>query len=284
MRSFFCAKIGNRAILIWIVLAINILACSNSKKEQESKLVEQINYQMRQGRIDSADILYSKLTKVSPSFDHFNDYGVFLLDQKHYDSAIQLFEKCLKIDSTSSQVNTNLAYCYYYKERFDEAFYHAAKAVKYNGESVEGNSVMGYILFWTGRYEESVNYLQKSFTIDSTRKNDALYLGTALNHLGEHSDAAKVLNGYIKQYPADREGLLQRGLAYFGMDKYAMATPDFRKAAALDSTSSAFIYLAQINYHSGEFDSACFFLKISEKHTVFSLEDEVKKKFCEGRQ
>lgn len=212
------------------ILILGLAVCSTARlfsQTSEAALrgeFEKGEKALAEGRLQEADAIYQKLTRVAPGVAEFyGRLGLVYFEEKRFDDAVPVLRQALKLKP--SLPNTDI--------------------------------LLAMSLSETGRYKEALPGLDKGYkhgNDGALKRMCGLQLMRAYTGLSRDSDAVQVALEMTRGYPKDPEVLFHAGrlfgnYAYLSMQKLAEVAPHsiwFHEAAA-DAYQSAGSYDMAVN-------------------------------------
>jgi tetratricopeptide (TPR) repeat protein len=199
-----------------------------------ARAVEEAAGYYRQGRLDDADKLCTRVLKAAPDwFDALHLAGLVKLDAGKAAAAQMLLAKALKLNPRSPQVLANLARTLSALNRDDEAMATLDQALAMAPDSVDTINIRGNVLLKLNRADEAVAAFERVLTLAPQFLGARANLGTALARLGRFEEALTQYDALLAMHPAQPELLVNRGSALTSLGRLDEAVEAFDRALAL---------------------------------------------------
>jgi tetratricopeptide (TPR) repeat protein len=199
-----------------------------------ARAVEEAAGYYRQGRLDDADKLCTRVLKAAPDwFDALHLAGLVKLDAGKAAAAQMLLAKALKLNPRSPQVLANLARALSALNRDDEAMVTLDQALAIAPDSVDTINIRGNVLLKLNRADEAVAAFERVLTLAPQFLGARANLGTALARLGRFEEALTQYDALLAMHPAQPELLVNRGSALTSLGRLDEAIEAFGRALAL---------------------------------------------------
>ncbi len=132
--------------------------------------------------------LYVKSRKIDDAYNQFllfeksypDDYivilniGKILIKKREYQTAIQYFQKTLKLHSTDSDAIAGIGICYYYLGDIEKAYENLEQATKLDRRNTEAHYYMALVLYKKRLYDQAIIEYENSMR-DKSLKLQSLY-------------------------------------------------------------------------------------------------------------
>jgi tetratricopeptide (TPR) repeat protein len=199
-----------------------------------ARAVEEAAGYYRQGRLDDADKLCTRVLKAAPDwFDALHLAGLVKLDAGKAAAAQVLLAKALKLNPRSPQVLANLARTLSALNRDDEAMATLDQALALAPDSIDTINIRGNVLLKLNRAEEAVAAFERVVGLAPQFLGARANLGTALARLGRFEEALAQYDALLAVHPAQQELLVNRGSALTSLGRLDEAVETFDRALAL---------------------------------------------------
>ncbi|MCE1245429.1 MAG: tetratricopeptide repeat protein [Firmicutes bacterium] len=176
-----------------------------------------------------------KASKLKDSVTIRNLMGIALYRQGKFEDAFKQYAAAQGMEPENVDVQSNLG-LYYYEIKHDpaKAREYYEKALKTNPTSSELNRRMGNILQLENDYDAAVERYRKSLESDPGNKDAMMDLAFALYQIGDFEESMKTVGGLLEKNKEIPLALVLRGMLYLhqkdGKDK---AKADFEQAAKI---------------------------------------------------
>jgi len=188
----------------------------------------------RQGRLDDADRLCTRILKAAPDhFDALHLAGLVKLDAGKAAAAQGLLARALKLQPGSAPVLANLGRTLSALNRDDEALAAIDKALTLAPTSFEALNHRGNVLLKLGRAQEAAEAFGRVMAIEPRFLGARANLGSALAGLGRFEEAVAQYDALLAAHPSHPETLSNRGTALTSLGRLDEAIASFDRALAL---------------------------------------------------
>lgn len=144
----------------------------------------------RAGNFPGAEQLYRQILDVEPRHSNaLHLLGVLLHQQGQNETALQLIQRAIALDSTAPAFFSNLGEVYRALRRMDEAVAAQRQALRIDPNFVEAHNNLGVALDALGRYEEAVAAYQSALQLRPNFAQVHNNLGNALRDLQQLDQA-----------------------------------------------------------------------------------------------
>jgi tetratricopeptide (TPR) repeat protein len=199
-----------------------------------ARAVDEAAGHYRQGRLDDADRLCSRILKAAPDwFDALHLAGLVKLEAGKAAAAQVLLAKALKLNPNSPQVLANLGRTLTALNRNDEAMSYLDQAVGIAPDSYDAINGRGIVLLNLNRTTEAVAAFERVLALEPRFVGARANLGNALVRLGRFEDALAQYDALLAAQPAHPETLVNRGSALADMGRAEEAIATYDRALAL---------------------------------------------------
>lgn len=194
-------------------------------------------------RYDEAEHYLRKVVDDNPRYaDVFNMLGVISHVEGKFASAIDCFEKALKINPRYTEAILNLAVLYNDLGQYDKAkaLYTRLKGRKgqttftiepvLRGKLSNLHADIGDIYRSIGLFSLAIEEYKKALTLNPTYVDIRTKLGQALRENGRSNDSLLQLQEVLKKKPKYSPALIQLGVTFYTMDKVSDAKKAWKKA------------------------------------------------------
>ncbi len=158
-----------------------------------------------------ADIWFTKALEWDPAnFQILYYLGRTKYNENHFEEAIGIFLRCLKLDMKNVKAEDNLGLSYEALGRIDEAIESYQKAMAFDAEATvkdQGPYLdLGSLLVESDRSGEAVKYLQRALEISPQEMRAHRALGKAYLHLNELQNAQTEFEKCVELAPQSAPG------------------------------------------------------------------------------
>ncbi|XP_038612853.1 LOW QUALITY PROTEIN: tetratricopeptide repeat protein 6 [Tachyglossus aculeatus] len=229
--------------------SLKILTYSEKKKNSELMAAE-IHFHlglcyMEEACFEKAYDAFSKAVRVNPEYaEAFYQRGLCRL-QLQKDSCVQDFNRAITIDSQHFQAYLSRAAFYGMKGRYSKAILNCNEAIRIHPESMRAFLYRGVLKYYNKTYKLAVEDLTKTINMN---KNCflAFYNRALCFHKMKEFQKALIDFGIVLLLDSGNDiifkSLINRGLIYAELGKYAYAMEDFIEALQTNPTN---VYLHQ---------------------------------------
>ena len=152
--------------------------------------------------------------------------GISKSPKESIGKAIELVQKALALDDTSSEAHGLLGFLYSMTRQHDKAIAEAEKAVALNPNSAGAHYMVGKTLFFAGRAEESIPEYKRAIRLNPIPPTMYLWsLGLSYAFTAHYDEAITWCEKAVRQEPNDLLGRLMMTAVYSfsGRDEKARA-------------------------------------------------------------
>ncbi len=181
----------------------------------------------KQGAWDSARAKLEKVLAGAPDFeDAYEALAVLLFNQKHYDDAIRILQRWIKIDPHALMIQTNLSRCYQAKGMIAEAEAAQAEArrLTWKAELEDKKKEMP-----AADFEERIARYKKVIAYDPADVLGYFSLGSVYLEARRFRDAADTFEKAVSTSPIHSASYLNWGMAMEGLGDKIKARKIFEK-------------------------------------------------------
>jgi tetratricopeptide (TPR) repeat protein len=127
------------------------------------------------------------------------------------------------------------------KGQYTDAVYYGEKCIESDPDSYSGHSNLGWAEYWLGRNAEAVTHLEKAAELAPDNADIHYRLGSVYNNaFRKLSEAEKEFTRAVEIDPQYQLAWQQRGICFYQQGKNKEAESDYRKAAELGDSYSAY--------------------------------------------
>ncbi len=209
--------------------------------EALARAVDEAADHYRQGRLDDADKICTRVLKAAPDwFDALHLAGLVKLDGGKAAAAQALLARALKLNPGAAPVLANIGRALLALNRDDEALASVDQALAIAPDSFDAVNIRGHVLLKLNRAPEAVAAFERVLALEPRFLGARANLGNALAQLGRFEEALAQYDALLAAHPAHPEILVNRGgaLAGLGRPEEALAAydgalaqrPDYGKA------------------------------------------------------
>ena len=188
----------------------------------------------QQGQLAQAESLYKKILKQTPNaFDALHLLGVIEIQREHYEAAIRLIGRALKLKSDSAPAQANIGLAFYKLGRLEEALIHLDRGLALRPDDIDALITRGAALHELKRHEEAVASYDRALAI---RPDHAVALsnrGNVLKDLNRHAEALASIDGALAIKPDFAEAWNNRGSVLIELKRIDEALASLDRALTL---------------------------------------------------
>jgi len=237
------------------------------------------NHYLRKGKRKESIENYKKALFLSNIARYSFKLGLISMLELDYQNAVKYFRECMnKIENENlkpskaddfeiKDIYENLAVCYYYLQRYEEASESGRKFLKMDYSKEFLFFITGSSFMKTGKFREARTYLEKAVNIKPDDINALFSLGILEGNMGNYSESAVYLekavsiqrnpeivyalalskmktgefdaaitlfDEYMQSHNEEPETLYKLGLLYIEMKSYSKARAAFEKTLLID--------------------------------------------------
>jgi tetratricopeptide (TPR) repeat protein len=199
-----------------------------------ARAVEEAAGHFRQGRLDEADRICTRVLKAAPDwFDALHLAGLVKLDIGKAAAAQTLLAKALKLNPQSAPVLANVGRALSALGCDDEAMASLDKALALAPDSFDIVNIRGNVLLKLSRPADALAAFERVLALEPRFLGARANLGNALAQLGRFEEAIAHYDALLAAQPSNPETLLNRGSALAGLGRQEEAIACFDRALAL---------------------------------------------------
>lgn len=199
-----------------------------------ARAVEEAAGHYRQGRLDDADKICTRVLKAAPDwFDALHLAGLVKLDAGKAAAAQVLLSKALKLNPGAAPVLANLGRTLAALNRDDEALATVDKALALAPDSFDAVNIRGNVLLKLNRAAEAVAAFERVLVLEPRFLGARANLGNALVQLGRFDEALAQYDTLLAIHPGNPEVLVNRGSALASLGRLDEALAAYDGALAL---------------------------------------------------
>jgi serine/threonine protein kinase/Flp pilus assembly protein TadD len=214
----------------------DVLVEEPENEEALDCLTEAAKGHLDRGDLTSAQEAYEIVLSKAPENSEVNlGMGKVFFSQGQYEESISHYE-AVKDSEISASARSDLAWSYYYVERYRDAI------PMFNGltneNPVEAYRGLGLSYYSLGWYEDALEAVSRWVELESTQPEPYQYLGFIYEALGELDRAAEAYERWSQLAEGDLEAQLSFGRVLYDMEKYDRAAEQLEKLAQADPNNS----------------------------------------------
>lgn len=243
------------------------LGYAKNKKNYKIILLLAKNYYELKEFVKSKE-MFSELKKENLTPEVLNYLGLFELNDKNFNKAIEYFSKALKQDAKNAQYSYNLASAYFLNGWLDEALKYFNQAVSLDYDNIDYHYSLAYLYYQKKMYDKASFELDFINSIEQhhSMTNVLRAMLTAKN--GDLQTAKKQLETVVKNDSNDDFAYSSLSEIYKELKQWDLAKESINKAIALNPSSLDYLSeLADIEIEQKNFDKA---IEVAEKIIHFN--------------
>jgi tetratricopeptide (TPR) repeat protein len=201
--------------------------------EALARAVDEAADHYRQGRLDDADKICTRVLKAAPDwFDALHLAGLVKLDGGKAAAAQVLLAKALKLNPGVAPVLANYGRALSALNRDDEALVSVDKALALAPDSFDAVNIRGHVLLKLKRVPEAAAAFERVLALEPRFLGARANLGNALAQLGRFEEALAQYDALLGAHPGHPEILVNRGGALAGLGRLEEALAAYDGALA----------------------------------------------------
>jgi len=169
----------------------------------------------------------------------FNNLGNAYLEMGKRQEAVAAFRRALDCNPNHAETNNNLGSLLLDAGETTQAIEHLERALANRQNYAIGYSSLGNALFAAGRRQEALSAYRRAYELDSQQPDISMNYALALLKEGQFSEALKILEPFVQQYPRIMRGWLLYGLALERLGDPQRASAALQRARMLDPSLAA---------------------------------------------
>ena len=123
---------------------------------------------------------FQKAIKIYPTYaDAYGQLGLAYYRQKNYDQAMRNYQKSLDYDDKDAKVYSNMGVIYFEKGNLKKAEEVYTKAVQLDPRYIDARRNLGSVYAQTGRFDQAITQFSQALKYDPNNPTLNLYLGYA---------------------------------------------------------------------------------------------------------
>jgi tetratricopeptide (TPR) repeat protein len=191
-------------------------------------------YERNQVWLDRITIWEDCVKKSPHKARPYNNLGVALADEGHYNKAIEQYEKALQINPYYPNAYTNLGFVLAKQGKVDESITQFLKALQLKPKDYETLSNLGVALLLQKRNEEAIQYLSEAVALNPHFAKAHNNLGVALNRQGRTQEAIDHYLTALQLDPDYAEAYNNLGVALARQGRFEEAIRQFSAALKIN--------------------------------------------------
>ena len=202
-----------------------------------------------------AEKYFEKLTVIYPKDKRvWNEYGVYYYRHTNYPSAIENFQKSIKLDSNFADPYNTIGYCYSALGNYNEAEKSLKKYAELLPHGANPHDSYAEILMKQGKFDESIKEYQLALSIDPDFYLSYRGIGTNLVFKGEYEHGREQFRKPFDISSFNQQDGVQFSIAesYIYEGKYDYALNELQTAYNLAKDKQDFLYMSQVTSTIGD--------------------------------
>lgn len=189
--------------------------------------------------------------------EKYTNRGIALADELKYDTALDMYNKALKLNTKYATAYYNRGEAYFEKEDYDKALEDFNSAITLKPEYAEAYCSRGNVYFEKIEYDKANDEFNQALKLNSDYYRAHIGLGNVYNMECDYDKAIEEYDKAIKLKSDSYEAFSNRGIAYLQKKQYNEALNDLNKAISLKSNYyKGYNSLATYYYNGKEYDDA----------------------------
>lgn len=220
---------------------------------------------------DLGKAYYQKAMEKKPEeAEDFYNLGRSRVEQKEYESAMEVFNQAIDIDPNKPEYYVSRAWLYHLMGNDTYAFKDYEKALDIDPKHSSAYNSRGYVYYKRQEYDKAIDEYKRAIKIKSTSFTYRTNLGSAYREKGEYEKALEIYSAILKNCQACSDQLVERGYTYYLMGDYDRAMEDYNLAIDRDSSSEWAYANRGLVYASQEY----LVLALEDENKAISLNPE----------
>ncbi len=202
--------------------------------EALARAVDEAAGHYRQGRLEDADKICSRVLKAAPDwFDALHLAGLVKLDAGKAAAAQLLLAKALKLNPAAAPVLANLGRALSALNRDDEAMASLDRSLAIAPDSFDTINIRGHVLLKLNRVADAAAAFERVVMLEPRFLGARANLGNALARLGRFEEALAHYDALLMAQPSHPETLVNRGEVLVSLGRLEDAIAAYDRALAL---------------------------------------------------
>jgi tetratricopeptide (TPR) repeat protein len=160
------------------------------------------------------------------------------------DYTIEKALECINSDDhmrDHSRLYSMISDAMFQKAQYTDAVFYGEKSVEADPENPDGYAHLGWAEYWLGRNQDAAAHLEKAVELGPNKPEYHYRLGSVYsNVLGRLQEAETEFTRAVELDPEHQLAFQQRGICRYNQGKYDEAEADYRQAAELGDSYSAY--------------------------------------------
>ena len=162
---------------------------------------------------------------------------------RHYDEAIQAYQKCCEIEPDDAQVQYNLALVYFQLTRYDDAVEHFKLCTDLDPKHIDAYNSLAFIYNMHQLYPEAIQVCARaSMNIPNNYHLCLRHWAFAFYKMGQMGRAVEKIKQAIIHNPDDAEHWIVWGLIMRTIGNYESAKHKFERALKLEPDNQCALF------------------------------------------
>lgn len=156
----------------------------------------------------------------------------------HFDEAVKLCDRALKIDPNNAPAYSNKAYAYNLSLQYNKALKCSNQAIKLDAAFVPAWNNRGIALANIGKIEAAMHSFDRALFLDRNHVNAWLNKGNLFCKSNQFEKALECFNQVVSLNPGDADGWRQKGYALAALHRHKEAIRCYNQSLKLDANIS----------------------------------------------
>lgn len=232
--------------LIFLLIIALSISCGNKSK----KLVYDGDQARIMNKYSEAEKLYLEAQKIDPSNAlAYNNYGVLLQIQKHWEASLKNFKKALtlfKDNKNKAIVLNNIGLNFDLQGKYKEAKPYYGKSITLNPTYYESYTNLGSVYLALNQYDEAIKIFSKAMTLIEqiqivnkvyAIQNTSQFMVLAFIKKGDTEHAEQILDSLVQMNPFNDTNYSFLGDIYLLKKDFKKAKQQYEKALSIKNNS-----------------------------------------------
>ena len=192
---------------------------------------QQMTYETIKKKVNEAD---RRFNESLVNLDTYLKLGNIEYDRQNYETAIEYFNKIIKIDIRNVSAWHSKGFALHNLKRYDKAIRCYDKILEIDPEHVSAWYTKGTALHSLGRYDEAIRCYDKTLEIEPEHAGAWSNKGFALHNLGRYSEAIRCYDKALEMEPEHVGMWYNKGLLLHTLGRYSEAIRCYDKVLEID--------------------------------------------------
>lgn len=159
--------------------------------------------------------------------------------------ALELAQKVVNLDPSSSQAHSGLAFVYYRLQQPEKALSEAEQAIALGPNDASAYDCMGAALFAFERFNDAISMFQKSLRLSPVpiSSTGLLMSGAAYRFMGQNEEAIATFKRLMHLYPDNLFGRAYLAATYASADRDFEARAEAAEVLRIDPNFSVEVFI-----------------------------------------